>query len=763
MSSCLFPRGARGVDASRPRRRASSASHDASEAAASSRGGALADETATALAHAWHPDALVASGAPGGEVDPDVADAAIELFADAFPRSALAIALRGGPPNAAPPPGPPEASSHATDEPAAAGKENASGAADSGAASASSAAAPESAAPESEGASDPEAKPKPPYPPPPDPPHDHFAKLLGLAAKSFRDESERSESERSESSLAADAAAAALDRFELVLRAVLVFFAGLVAENPPAERDRHPIATPMGSHLIRRCAVPGISGWNAYVQDQCSYLYDDVVRTVDHFIERRQIVRASAKMALAPEAEAEGLATVVIRLREPPGWPEVPVLVQKARREEAAKKAEEEAKKEEAKKEEAKEEEAKEEEAKKKAKEEARDGDAKEDPTTVSSSSGARRANEKAAPEEAASEEGASDDPSSSSDPLVPASSSDAASIKTTRLLPLEDPPPPREGCFLELGGASGHPDHLGRRAAPERTPEAYVLASLPAIRVAGFCRGKPTLALEGRVEVRCEKTGLRATVDFIRADAEVFPELYENAAAGGVFVSGSVFREGSSGDDECSESIVRLFLCAGDGVLRLRAPKKRASSDPSDPSDPSPPSLTPPPSSSFPVAAASTLNPSPPLHPPLRFANTRVANVAAAFSRPGSMRAFRFWRAVSDAIADADLGEPLETAKRRWIDDEIRGRDGGHRRERETYYAGRGKGGTRGRMRYEHAEMLADEPPEDEEPPLPRFWPGSKRRAEERRQEERARREREREQERSRREQEQEQERREE
>ena len=103
-----------------------------------------------------------------------------------------------------------------------------------------------------------------------------------------------------------------------------------------------------------------------------------------------------------------------------------------------------------------------------------------------------------------------------------------------------------REGCFLELGGASGHPDHLGRRAAPERPPEAYVLASLPAIRVAGFCRGKPTLALEGRVEVRCKKTGLRATVDFIRADAEVFPELYENAAAGGVFVSGSVFR-GSS------------------------------------------------------------------------------------------------------------------------------------------------------------------------------------------------------------------------
>ena len=505
---------------------------------------------------------------------------------------------------------------------------------------------------------------------------------------------------------------------------MLVFFAGLVAENPPAERDRHPIATPMGSHLIRRCAVPGISEWNAYVQDQCSYLYDDVVRTVDHFIERRQIVRASAKMALAPEAEAEGLATVVIRLREPPGWPEVPVLVQKARREEAAKKAEEEeAKKEEAKEEEAKEEEAKEEEAKE---EEAKEEEAKEE-----------EAKEEEAKEEEAKEEEAKEE---------------EATIETPRLLPLEDPPPLREGCFLELGGASGHPDHLGRRAAPERTPEAYVLASLPAIRVAGFCRGKPTLALEGRVEVRCEKTGLRATVDFIRADAEVFPELYENAAAGGVFVSGSVFREGSSGDDECSESIVRLFLCAGDGVLRLRAPKKRASSSDA-PSDPSPPS------SSFPAAAASTLNPSPPLHPPLRFANTRVANVAAAFSRPGSMRAFRFWRAVSDAIADADLGEPLETAKRRWIDDEIRGRDGGHRRERETYYAGRGKGGTRGRMRYEHAEMLADEPPEDEEPPLPRFWPGSKRRAEERRQEERARREREQEQERSRREQEQEQE----
>ena len=235
-----------------------------------------------------------------GQVDPDVADAAIELFADAFPRSALAIALRG-PPERRAPAGSSRGVVARDRRTGGGGKENASGAADSGAAAdeASSHATDEPAAPESEGASDPEAKPKPPYPPP----------------RTLRTTTSRSSS-ASPPNRSATRASGPTARRRLLRRRARSLRAGPARgarvlrrarrREPPRSRDRHPIATPMGSHLIRRCAVPGISEWNAYVQDQCSYLYDDVVRTVDHFIERRQIVRASAKMALAPRRRRRG-------------------------------------------------------------------------------------------------------------------------------------------------------------------------------------------------------------------------------------------------------------------------------------------------------------------------------------------------------------------------------------------------------------------------------------------------------------------------
>ena len=105
---------------------------------------------------------------------------------------------------------------------------------------------------------------------------------------------------------------AAAARMELVCRAVLVFCGALLerdephpphlardtsdADEPhpphpprPREKDTRPTAKkpcpPLGSHLIRRCDLPCDPSVSLYVQDQCSYVYDDVARTADHFID----------------------------------------------------------------------------------------------------------------------------------------------------------------------------------------------------------------------------------------------------------------------------------------------------------------------------------------------------------------------------------------------------------------------------------------------------------------------------------------------
>ena len=110
--------------------------------------------------------------------------------------------------------------------------------------------------------------------------------------------------------------------------------------------------------------------------------------------------------------------------------------------------------------------------------------------------------------------------------------------------LPPPPPPPPddppradgdavREGCYIELGGAGGHPDFLRRvrgvdvdadadadadaGGGPVATDEVYAF-NLPSVRVGGFLKGKfPRASLRGRVTVTCEKTATEATIDFRR------------------------------------------------------------------------------------------------------------------------------------------------------------------------------------------------------------------------------------------------------
>ena len=99
----------------------------------------------------------------------------------------------------------------------------------------------------------------------------------------------------------------------------------------------------------------------------------------------------------------------------------------------------------------------------------------------------------------------------------------------------MRDPPPSppdrdvdrdfhvRHGCFVELGGASGHPDHLARRRANAAGSETYAF-NLPDMHVADFARGAPVARLVGRVEVTCERTGLAATMDLKLPDADADP-----------------------------------------------------------------------------------------------------------------------------------------------------------------------------------------------------------------------------------------------
>ena len=415
---------------------------------------------------------------------------------------------------------------------------------------------------------------------------------------------------------------AAAARMELVCRAVLVFCGALLERDephpphlardtsdadtphPPHPRETHPTAKkpcpPLGSHLIRRCDLPCDPRVSLYVQDQCSYVYDDVARTADHFIDGdAQRARASMKIVAAPEANAEGVA-MRFRMRDPPPFPP----------------------------------------------------DARVDRDVF-------------------------------------------------------------RGCFVELGGASGHPDHLRRAASLRRAPEVYAF-NLPDIHVADFARGAPVARLVGRVEVTCERTGLAATMDLKLPDADADPAV----GGGGAVVSGSVRDEtGKQGakqqgdqqqgakqqgdakqqgtDDKRSARVLRVLLGTLDGGVYSAAALDREEVR----------TVCPPAAPRGGALAAAT-----------------------ALRHPGAMTLHRLWHACVDAAHADDTGEPCDSVKHASLAPLGSAAAAMQRGDAEGYVGGGTNGNAKRRMRYESAFLLADAPPPDAPPPLPRVWDPARR-----------------------------------
>lgn len=411
---------------------------------------------------------------------------------------------------------------------------------------------------------------------------------------------------------------AAAARMELVCRAVLVFCGALLerdephpphlerdtsdADEPhpphpprPREEDTRPTAKkpcpPLGSHLIRRCDLPCDPSVSLYVQDQCSYVYDDVARTADHFIDGdAQPARASMKIVAAPEAIAEGVA-MRFRMRDPPPFPP--------------------------------------------------DRDVDRAPHVF-------------------------------------------------------------RGCFVELGGASGHPDHLARRRANAAGSETYAF-NLPDIHVADFARGAPVARLVGRVEVTCERTGLAATMDLKLPDADADP------AVGGGWsgvVSGAVRDETGKQQGDAEQQgttdarrarVLRVLLGTLDGGVYSAAASDQEHS--------------------------SVRTVCPPAAP-----RGGALAAATALRHPGAMTLHRLWHACVDAAHADDTGEPCDSVKHASLAPLGSAAAAAQRGDAEGYVGGGTNGNAKRRMRYESAFLLADAPPPDAPPPLPRVWDPARR-----------------------------------
>ena len=90
-----------------------------------------------------------------------------------------------------------------------------------------------------------------------------------------------------------------------------------------------------------------------------------------------------------------------------------------------------------------------------------------------------------------------------------------------------------REGCYVELYGASGHPDYLSRWRRRDNCPrsersidtEVYTF-TLPTLKAHEFYLRKPIGELCGDVKIECEKTGLEAILKFHEYDAEFSPAM---------------------------------------------------------------------------------------------------------------------------------------------------------------------------------------------------------------------------------------------
>jgi hypothetical protein len=239
-----------------------------------------------------------------------------------------------------------------------------------------------------------------------------------------------------------------------------------------------------------------------------------------------------------------------------------------------------------------------------------------------------------------------------------------------------------REGCFVELHGASGHPDYLRRVKnrdgdAREERGEIYEF-NLPSLRVSGLARGYPIGELEGEIRVTCKTTGLVANIKFRPFDVETSPA-FRN------IVSGTMAFKNAE--------VERLILGTWDTrVLCGRIPQENAKVD-----DMNEVLFD---AHAFDVAPLTTA--------------TGVKSLKHAIRSPAYMRNKRLWQSIVEALRVAELDEPERSVVHELIG--------------KVPSAVKEKVGENIRMGYELAAILAAAPPGDAPPPLPRFWfPASK------------------------------------
>ena len=592
--------------------------------------------------------------------------------------------------------------------------------------------------------------------------HQH---ALGLALKAL---AERFETDVSSADVSfADARDAAARRMEDAVGFTLLWCGAAFRVNREHAEKRKtrpalkpPPVPPLGTHLIRRTALDSDPRTrDLYVQDQCSYLYDHAVRTVDHFVDgERQKIYASAKFAFAPRAEARGAAVAVAL--DPPA----PFKWAKAKAPETTHQSETEG-------------------TETAAGTETAEGTETADRGSGSDSdsfvfvdpSGDDSANEPRVSRAAFESEGDSKEgkKKGSSDP------NDDPNDDPNTLPPDELPPWTRQGTFIELGGCSGHPDYLRRVPKPKREPETYEIERFPALRFERFVKGAPTGRFVGDLVIVCHATNLVANVRFAPYDAA----FAEKTGVRGNVVSGSVraFRERravstrpqknkkqneNENENERTNSreitqTLRVVLGVTDGdVESCRVVPGRATPDASS-NAPSSNAIDENADDDAKDDAAVVVEKRREASDvrclirgmaPYSNASRGGFDARDALRSPGLMAQKRFWHAVVDAMHARDLGEPLNSVKyellhplRRCAALLILGRDEKYigaepkakTKEDEGGSASRSSASSASpfaprstgdddvgrRMRYEGTFLLAGALPKGSPGPLPRFW----------------------------------------
>lgn len=561
--------------------------------------------------------------------------------------------------------------------------------------------------------------------------HQH---VMGLALKAL---AERFETDVSLTSADARMDAAARRMEDAVGFVLLWCGSAFRVDREHAEKRRTrpslnpPPMPPLGTHLIRRTALDSDPRTrDLYVQDQCSYLYDHAVRTVDHFVDgERQKIYASAKFAFAPRAEARGAAVAVAL--DPPA----PFKWAKAKAPETHHQSETEG-----------------------------EGTETAEGTETCGDQGSGSDSDSFVFVDPSETDGSANEPPSRAASGGDSSGGDDSKEKKgssnlpndpEHTLPPKDELPPwtRQGTFIELGGCSGHPDYLRRVPKPKREPELYEIEKFPALRFERFVKGAPVGRFVGDLVIVCHATNLVAIVRFAPYDAA----FAEKTGVRGNVVSGSVraFRERRAVSTVSTEQknkkqidendfyenertngreitqTLRVVLGVTDGdVESCRVVPGRATPDAS--------------SSNAPSSNAPSSNAIENVRCLIRgmapYSNASRGGFDArdALRSPGLMAQKRFWHAVVDAMHARDLGEPLNSVKyellhplRRCAALLILGRDEKYigaepkaKTKEDEGSASRSTGDDVGRrMRYEGTFLLAGALPKGSPGPLPRFW----------------------------------------